>query len=170
MGKAGRPRGSRSWPLNPDNIAAHHAEILLEFWLSGAPIEAASLRLGPALKLPDVCRLLRQCWTQQPINRRFTVPPRVKRDLCKVAVAFVEVLHQAQERALNSERYKAWLEVAAGVQIAAQADDVPIRSLYRRRRSRKDWKKPELSRVLQIVNRRSPAITLRRKAKMRHKA
>ena len=38
MAKRGRPSGVTSWWRNPNNIAAHHAQALMELWLAGAPV------------------------------------------------------------------------------------------------------------------------------------
>jgi hypothetical protein len=61
---AGRPRGATSWGRNLENVAAHHAKVLLELWLAGAPV------------------------------RRYTVPPAIKRRLCQLAIAHVMELRR----------------------------------------------------------------------------
>jgi hypothetical protein len=59
MAKRGRPRGATSWWRNSNRVAAHHAQVLMELWLAGLPV------LGV---------------------RGNTVPPKIKRKLCRLAV------------------------------------------------------------------------------------
>lgn len=169
MAKAGRPRGSTSWWKNADNVAAHHAGTLLDAWLAGLPLEAARALLAPLLGQPTFHVLLEQCWSKRRNDRRFTVPQQLKRDLCELAVAYVEASRNAQKGALQSDRYKAWLDSAEAIQITLQKQGVQIGSLSKPLVASKDWKRPDLERVLKIVNRRAPPITFRRKARARKK-
>jgi hypothetical protein len=128
---AGRPLGSTSWWRNLASVAAHHANVLLEMWLAGAPVQ------------------------------RYTVPPPTKRRLCRLAIAHVTemrrqaILHQriqATERDLRRQGYS----------------DGQIAEIMRRRvPERPHVDPPDIEKVLEIVNRRAPRVTLRRKAKDR---
>ena len=83
MARRGRPRGALSWARNPVNFAAHHAKVLLELWLAGVPIQIGpEYNLLPSLMTTDR-RLV------QPKERERTVPPRIKRVLCRLAIAHV---------------------------------------------------------------------------------
>jgi hypothetical protein len=53
MTKRGRPIGARSWWRNPANIAAHHANVLLELWLAGVPEQAIRLMLSSLVANPE---------------------------------------------------------------------------------------------------------------------
>jgi hypothetical protein len=141
----------------------------MEFWLAGLSVEQVRARLAPVLGDPKLRAVLDQSWSKQPSDRRFTIPPRVKRDLCRLAVSYVEVLHDAQETARGTDRYQDWLRVADAIERTLQFNGVQTGSSSRHRVRPKDWKKPDLNRVLRIVNRRAPPGTLRRKARLRRK-
>ena len=125
---AGRPRGSTSWSRNLANVAAHHANVLLEFWLAGAPV------------------------------RRYTVPPTVKRRLSQLAIAHVtEMRRQAilHQRIQATERDLRRQGCSDGQIAAIMSRSVP---------ERPHVEPPDIEKVLEIVNRRAPRVTLRRKA------
>lgn len=128
---AGRPLGATSWWRNLANVAAHHAKVLLEFWLADAPV------------------------------RCYTVPPAIKRHLCQLAIAHVTetrrqtILHQwnrATERDLRRQGY---------------SDAQITKIMSRRVPERPHVDPPDIEKVLEIVNRRAPPVTLRRKARDR---
>jgi hypothetical protein len=128
--KRGRPCGATSWWRNLDNIAAHHANVLLELWLAGAPSE-----------------------------RRYTVPPKIKRKLCSLAVAHVvelrrdEILRQRAHDGATALRTQGYGDMQIA-EIMRRDEPQPI-----------DFEAPDVKKVLKIVNWRAPpAVTLRRKA------
>ena len=169
MARRGRPRGALSWARNPVNFAAHHAKVLLELWLAGVPIPIGpEYNLLPSLMTTDR-RLV------QPKERERTVPPKIKRVLCRLAIAHVVELHrQAQaaapeiERSLRSAKDKAEAELRrqgwTDERIAAHFKRLQI---ARERRAHREFEVPDLTAVLAAVNRRAPERTLRRKASER---
>jgi len=111
----------------------------------------------------------------QPKERERTVPPRIKRVLCRLAIAHVVELHrQAQaaapeiERSLRSAKHKAEAELRrrgwTDERIAAHFKRLQI---ARERRAHREFEVPDLTAVLAAVNRRAPERTLRRKASER---
>jgi hypothetical protein len=111
----------------------------------------------------------------QPKERERTVPPRIKRVLCRLAIAHVVELHrQAQaaapeiERSLRSAKDKAEAELRrqgwTDERIAAHFKRLQI---ARERRAHREFEVPDLTAVLAAVNRRAPERTLRRKASER---
>jgi hypothetical protein len=71
-GRSGRPKGATSWWRNPETVAAQRLSVLMEFWLAGAPIRGAPGRsFAP------------------PTERRYTVPPKIKRVLGQMAIEYV---------------------------------------------------------------------------------
>lgn len=125
---AGRPLGSTRWSRNLANVAAHHANVLLELWLAGAPV------------------------------RTYTVPPAIKRHLCQLAIAHVTetrremILHQCRPAAQRDLRRHGYSDVQIN---EIMSRDVP---------ERPHVDPPDIEKVLEIVNRRAPRVTLRRKA------
>jgi hypothetical protein len=172
MARRGRPRGALSWARNPVNFAAHHAKVLLELWLAGVPIQIGpEYNLLPSLMTTDR-RLV------QPKERERTVPWRIKRVLCRLAIARVVELHrQAQaaapeiERSLRSAKHKAEAELRrrgwTDERIAAHFKRLQV---ARKRRAHREFEEPGLTAVLKVVNRKAPDNTLRRKAAERRKA
>ena len=53
MAKRGRPSGVTSWWRNPNNIAAHHAQALMELWLAGAPVVEIRVMLSSLAGRPE---------------------------------------------------------------------------------------------------------------------
>ena len=160
MAKRGRPRGATSWWRNLNNVAAQHAQVLMELWLAGAPVLQIKVMLGSLAGNPEHQALIDECWSKRQNERRFTVPPTIKRKLCCLAVAHVIELRrdavqrlraQATERKRRNQGYS-----------HAQAVE-----FLRRRTLDATFDAPNLKKVLSIVNRRSPAGTLRRKATAR---
>ena len=143
--------------------------MLLELWLAGVPIQIGpEYNLLPSLMTTDR-RLV------QPKERERTVPPRIKRVLCRLAIAHVVELHrQAQaaapeiERSLRSAKDKAEAELRrqgwTDERIAAHFKRLQI---ARERRAHREFEVPDLTAVLAAVNRRAPERTLRRKASER---
>jgi hypothetical protein len=143
--------------------------VLLELWLAGVPIQIGpEYNLLPSLMTTDR-RLV------QPKERKRTVPWRIKRVLCRLAIAHVVELHrQAQaaapeiERSLRSAKDKAEAELRrqgwTDERIAAHFKRLQI---ARERRAHREFEVPDLTAVLAAVNRRAPERTLRRKASER---
>lgn len=161
MAKQGRPRGAVSWWQNLNNVAAHHANVLLELWLAGAPLIEIRALLLPLAGTPEHQTLIEECWSKQGTERRYTVPKPIKRKLCRLAVAHVVglrrdvILRQRTRAAERRLRNQGW------------SDTQIVEILSRRALERIDFKAPDLKKVLEIVNRRAPAATLRRKATSR---
>ena len=142
--------------------------MLLELWLAGVPIQIGpEYNLLPSLMTTDR-RLV------QPKERKRTVPWRIKRVLCRLAIAHVVELHrQAQaaapeiERSLRSAKDKAEAELRrqgwTDERIAAHFK----LQIARERRAHREFEVPDLTAVLAAVNRRAPERTLRRKASER---
>jgi len=161
MAKRGRPTGATSWQRNPNHVAAHHAQVLIEAWLAGAPVLEIRLMLLSLAANPEQHALIEECWSKRGNERRYTVPPKIKRKLCRLAVAHVvelrrDAIQRRRARAAETAlRTQGWTEI----QIAE--------ILNRRAAERIDLEAPDLEKVLEIVKRRTPAITLRRKATSR---
>jgi hypothetical protein len=155
---AGRPLGATSWWRNLANVAANHANVLLELWLADAPVLQVRVLLLSLADNPEHQALIEECWRAQGGGRRHTVPPKIKRKLCRLAVAHVAelrrqmILHQclrATERNLRRQGYS-----------DAQIDEI----MSRRVPERPHVDPPDIEKVLEIVNRHAPPVTLRRKA------
>ncbi len=156
--RAGRPLGSTSWSRNLANVAAHHANVLLELGLADAPVLKVRKLLFLPAGNPEVQGIIEECWRARGDARRHTVPPKIKRKLCRLAVAHVvelrrqTILHQcnqATERGLRRQGYS----------------DARIAEIMSRRvPERPHVDPPDIGKVLEIVNRRAPPVTLRRKA------
>jgi hypothetical protein len=161
MAKRGRPTGATSWQRNPNHVAAHHAQVLMELWLAGAPVLEIRVMLSSLAGNPEQQALIEECWSKHGNDRRYTVPPKIKRKLCRLAVAHVvelrrDAIQRRRARAAETAlRTGGWTET----QIAE--------ILSRRAPERIDFEAPDLKKVLEIVNRRAPATTLRRKATSR---
>ena len=154
---AGRPLGATSWSRNLANVAAHHANVLLELWLAGAPVPEVRVLLFSLADNPGYQALIEDCWRARSDERRYTVPPKIKRKLCKLANAHVTelrrqmILHQCKaiERDLQRQGYS----------------DAQIQEIMSRRVPEPPHvDPPHIGKVLEIVNRRAPPVTLRRKA------
>jgi hypothetical protein len=168
-----RRRGALSWAHNPVNVAAHHAKVLMEVWLAGQPIQ-----IGPEHDvLPSLITadrwLLQPKDLEQPKKReRKVVPWRIKRVLCRLAIARVVRLHQqtqaaaleiedslqrGRDRAEAELRRRGWTDG----QIATHFKKLRT---ARKRRVQREFREPDFGAVLAVVNRKAPARTLRRKA------
>jgi hypothetical protein len=161
MAKRGRPTGATSWQRNPNRVAVHHSQVLMELWLAGAPVLEIRVMLSSLAGNPEAQALIEECWSKLGNDRRHTVPPKIKRKLCRLAVAHVvelrrdAILRRRARAAETALRTQGWTET----QIAE--------ILNRRAPERIDFEAPDLEKVLEIVNRRAPATTLRRKATSR---
>ena len=155
MAKRGRPCGTGGpthWARNPANVAAHHASVLMELWLAAAPIiEVAKLSSWS----PEHQAIIEECWTKRGCQRRYTVPKAIKLKLCELAIAHVMSLHQQSEDARP--------QIEESLQRALSSAKAELRT---RKRANKKFKKPSVDKVFEVVTRRAPANTLRRKAHM----
>jgi hypothetical protein len=146
---------------NPNNFAAHHAQTLMELWLAGAPVLEIRVMLSSLAGNPEHQALIEECWSQRGNERRYTVPPKIKRKLCRLAVAHTVELHCDAIRRQRAQAAKAALRTQGWT-------DAQIAEILRRRTPEHiDFDRPQLEKVLHIVNRRAPAATLRRKAAAR---
>lgn len=161
MAKRGRPPGATSWWRNTNNFAAHHAQVLMELWLAGAAVLEIRGMLSSLAGSPEQQVLIAECWSKRGNERRYTVPPKIKRKLCRLAVA-----HAVELRCDAIQRRRAR---AAETAFRTQGwTDAQIAEILRRRAPEPIYfEAPNLEKVLAIVNRRAPATTLRRKATSR---
>jgi hypothetical protein len=145
----------------------------------GAEGQLAATRMNGGMALHEVhssrvrCRCGAQCWRTRGCERRYTVPKAIKLKLCELAIAYVMELHrQAKdarpeiEESLQRSMSAAEAELGdrgwTAEEIAAWFKKLSERA---RKRSKKEFKKPSVDRVFEIVIRRAPAVTLRRKAR-----
>jgi hypothetical protein len=158
MAKRGRPSGVTSWWRNPNNIAAQHAQVLMELWLAGAPALEIRVMLSSLAGSPEYQALIDECWSKLQNERRYTIPPKIKRKLCRLAIAHVMGLH----RDAFQRRHARAAKRAVSIQGFSAAATAAI--LRRRTVKQVSIRAPDLKKVLEIVNRRAPPSTLRRKA------
>ena len=110
---------------------------------------------------PECQALIDECWSKVENERRYTVPPKIKRKLCRLAVAHVmELRRDAIQR-----RHARASERALAIQGFSRAATAEI--LRRRTVKQVSVEAPDLKKVLEIVNWRAPPGTLRRKAAKR---
>jgi hypothetical protein len=89
------------------------------------------------------------------------VPPKIKRKLCRLAVAHTVELRCDAIRRRRARAAKTALRIQGWT-------DAQISEILRRRAPEHiEFEAPDLEKVLEIVNRRAPATTLRRKAASR---
>jgi hypothetical protein len=159
MGKRGRPPGRKNWGLRPANKAAHHASVLLELWLAGAPAVEILKLLGPLAEIPEYRAIAEECWRERGAERRYTVPVKVKTNLCRLALAYTIRLQCAVV-------WRHRVEAAKRTLRRQGLNDTQIAEIVTRTISKniKPEAEPDLKKVLEIVNRRTPRCTLRRKA------
>jgi hypothetical protein len=159
--RAGRPLGATSWWRNLANVAAHHAKVLLELWLAGAPTLEVRVLLFSLADNPEHQALIEDCWRARGRQRRHTVPPKIKRKLCQLANAHVTelrrqtILHQCNQK------------IERDLQRQGYSDGQIAEIMSRRVPETPHVEPPDIKKVLEIVNRRAPPDTLRRKAKDR---
>lgn len=174
MAKPGRPRGTGGpthWSRNPANVAAHHASVLMELWLADVPATEVIKLLS---LIPGHHAIVDESWNKRGSERRYTVPKAVKLRLCELAVAHVMALQRGMEDArpqMEASVQRSMSKAEAGLaargwtdaEIAASFKKLSERA---RKRSKKTFKKPSVDKVLEIVTRRAPTGTLRRKARV----
>lgn len=173
MAKPGRPRGTGGpthWSRNPANVAAHHASVLIELWLANAPmIEVTKLSSW----IPEHQAIIEECWSKRGCERRYTVPKAIKLKLCELAIAHVMALQRqiedarpqieaALQRSMSTAEAKLRDRGWTDEEIAAWFKKLSERA---RKRSKKEFKKPSVDKVFEILTRHAPAVTLRRKAR-----
>ena len=161
MTKRGRPPGATSRWRNPNNFAAHHAQVLIEAWLAGLPVLGVRGMLSSLAGNPKHQALIDECWSQRGSERRYTVPPKIKRKLCRLAVGHTVELRCDAIRRRRARAAKTALRIEGWTD--AQIGEI----LSRRAPEHIEFEAPDLDKVLEIVNRRAPATTLRRKAASR---
>jgi hypothetical protein len=114
--KRGRPAGATSWWRNLENVGAHHANVLLELWLAGAQVLEIRVMLSSLASSPKHQAMIEDCWRVRGNERRHTVPPRIKRSLCQLAVAHVvelrldAILRQGAQAAVRKLRLEGWTD------------------------------------------------------------
>jgi len=159
--KRGRPRGSMSWSRNLATVAAHHAGVLMELWLAEAPVIEIRYMLMSLAGSAEHQALIEECWRPRERERRYTVPPKIKRKLCRLAIAHVmnirhhNILRRRRKAEETRLRTQGWSDSQIAEIISRSAPE------------RINLEPPDLRKVLGIVNRRAPATTLRRKAAAR---
>ena len=173
MAKRGRPRGTGGpthWSRNPANVAAHHASHLMELWLADASMaEVAKLFWWS----PEHQAIIEKCWSTRGCERRHTVPKAIKLKLCELAIAHVMELHRQAEHArpqIEASLQRSKSAAEAELRIRGWTDEEIVARFKKlseraRKRSKKEFKKPSLDKVFEIVTRQAPAKTLRRKAR-----
>jgi hypothetical protein len=158
----GRPLGATSWSRNLANVAAQHASVLLELWLAELPVREFQVLFRRSAQTPEQQAIIEECWrARERGRRRYTVPPKIKRQLCRLAGAHVTelrrqtILHQciqAKERDLQRQGH---------------SDGQIAEIMSRHGPQSPHVEPPDIEKVLAIVNRRAPPGSLRRKAKDR---
>ena len=181
MAKRGRPRGTGGpthWSRNPANVAAHYASILMELWLADARMtEVAKLFSGS----PEHQAIIEECWSKRGGERRYTVPKAIKLKLCELGIAYdmalrrqeegakqqIEASLQRSKSAAETElRSRGWTDKEIVARIKNSSNAAIAGNFERaRKRSKKEFKKPSIDKVFEIVTRRAPAKTLRRKSR-----
>jgi hypothetical protein len=143
----------------------------MELWLAAAPVTEVA-KLSPWG--PEHQAIIEECWSKRGCERRYTVPKAIKLKLSELAIAHGMSLQQQSEdarpqieeslqRSLPSAKAelknRGWTEE----EIATWFKKLSERA---RKRANKEFKKPSVTKVLEIATRRAPANTLRRKARM----
>ena len=170
MAKLGRPKGTRgtTWVWrNPANVAAHHTSVLFELWLARISVEEAGAFLGLPTGHAEF-KLLIECWGERGNGQRHDVPPEIRKNLCKLAIAHVmERQRQAQDakpeiraifrRAAQAAEAKLKAEGWSDEQVAAWFNSIALKGKH----SAKRFKTSSVEQVLGILARRAPPGTLR---------
>jgi hypothetical protein len=154
---AGRPLGATSWWRNLANIAAQHANVLIELWLAEAPVIGVRVLLLSLADNPEHQALIEECWRARGGGRRHTVPPKIKKKLCRIAIAHtVELRRQTilyqRDRAMKQKLQRQGY------------GDAQIADIMSRASERPKVAPPDIEKVLELVGRHTPRVTLRRKA------
>jgi hypothetical protein len=170
MAKPGRPRGTGGpthWLRNPANLGAHYASILIELWLADAPTTEVTKFSWSS----EHQAIIEECWNERGDERRYTVPKAIKLKLCELGIAYAMELRRQTEDArpdIETSMQRAKLGAEAELRSRGWSDD-KIAGWFKklaeraRKRSKKDIKAPSVEKVFEIVTRRAPALTLRRK-------
>jgi hypothetical protein len=118
--------------------------------------------------------IVEECWSKRAHERRYTVPKAIKLKLCELAIAYVMELQRQQEDArpqIEASLQRA--ESAAKTELSRSGwTDEEIAAWFKklseraRKRSKKEFKKPSVDKVFEIVTRRAPAATLRRNRRL----
>jgi hypothetical protein len=133
----------------------------MELWLAGLPVLGVRGMLSSLAGNPEQQALIEECWSQRGNELRYTVPPKIKRKLCRLAVAHTVELRCDAIRRRRARAAKTALRIQGWT-------DAQISEILRRRAPEHiEFEAPDLKKVLEIVNRRAPATTLRRKAASR---
>jgi hypothetical protein len=133
----------------------------MEAWLAEVPVHQIRVMLPSLASKPEYQFLIDECWSKLGRQRRFTVPLRIKRDLCRVAIAHVIDLRRDAVERRRAQALERMLTVQ-GFSRAATDEILALRTVRP-----VSVAAPDLEKVLTIVNRRAPPGTLRRKAKKR---
>jgi hypothetical protein len=159
---AGRPFGATSWARNPANVAAGHTNLLLELWLAELPVREFQVLFRWSAQTPEQQAIIEECWRARDRGRRrHTVPPKIKRKLCQIAVAHVTELRR---QTILHHRNQA---IESDLRRQGYSDGQIAEIMSRRVPESPHVAPPDIEKVLEIVNRRAPPGTLRRKAKDR---
>ena len=142
----------------------------MEAWLADAPITEVAKLFSWS---PEHQAVIGKCWSTRGSERRHTVPKAIKLKFCELAIAHGMALQRQME--------DAGPQIEASLQRIMSKTEAKLRergwtheeiavwfkklSERARKRSNKEFKKPSVDRVFEIVTRRAPAVTLRRKAR-----
>jgi hypothetical protein len=116
VAKRGRPPGATTRWRNPNNFAALHAQTLMELWLAGAPVLVVRAMLSSLAGDPEQQALIQACWSRRGNEPRHTVPPKIKRQLCRLAVAHTmelqhdRILRQRAQASYETLRRQGWTD------------------------------------------------------------
>jgi hypothetical protein len=179
VAKRGRPLRSESWFRNPVNIAAHYANVLLELWLADAPLIEIQALMLPLFQDSEYRALIEDSWSERALiqerwneqrgARPHTVPPKIRRKLCQLAIAHLVSLQQQYRDAKPDIGVVLRYNEARG----AAEDELKARGWTDKRVAAwfakleggaKNFYVPDIDKVLEIVDRSAPEVTLRRKA------
>jgi hypothetical protein len=143
----------------------------MELWLADAPMIAVAKLFSWS---PEHQAMIEKCWSTRGCERRSTVPKAIKLKLSELAIAYAMEMHRQTEdarpqieaslqRSISAANAKLGDRGWTDEKIAAWFEKLSERA---RKRSKKEFKKPSVDKVFEIVTRRAPAITLRRKARL----
>ena len=112
MAKRGRPIGARSRSWSANRRRAHFANVLMEVWLADIRVRGVRLLLRPLAENSEMLTLITECWRKRGNERRYTVPPDIKRKLCKLAVAHETALQRNMIQQIRSTAAEQQLRAA----------------------------------------------------------
>jgi hypothetical protein len=105
--RAGERAVLPSWPKHPTALAGSYVEGLIEMWLGGVPLD-----LGDRCLIP-------------PTKWRYTVPPKIKRELAELAIKQALIIHPG--RHIEVEEVLAWTRRRApGITLRRKARRSPL--------------------------------------------